>query len=119
MIAPLAKFIDWSALQILTRKIPDNTGRDLRLDEAIQFLQDPDFIPAESLPAQLEFTPEESGLHFRFPTPRPCDFAENDVVYGRLYRCSENWPERPVIILLHGWNSAPSHHCRFPLIARR
>ncbi|HSY17580.1 MAG TPA: alpha/beta fold hydrolase [Candidatus Acidoferrales bacterium] len=116
MIAPLAKFIDWSALQAMTWRTPRDNGQSPRLEEALQFLKGPDFIPATSQPAQLEFN---DSLHFRFPTPRPCGFAENNVVYGRLYRADGNWQERPAIILLHGWNSAPSHHVRFPLLARR
>jgi pimeloyl-ACP methyl ester carboxylesterase len=51
--------------------------------------------------------------------PRPCDFAENNVVLGRLYRCAEQWQERPVIILLPGWNDSASYKLGFPLIARR
>jgi len=84
--------------------MPPIDERTLQLDEAFQFLKDPNYIPAESQPARVEFNPDKSGLHFRFPTPRPGRFAENNVVYGRLYRCAESWQERPVIILLHGGN---------------
>jgi pimeloyl-ACP methyl ester carboxylesterase len=93
----------------------------LRLEEAVQFLKGPDFIPAESQSrlVGIEFNPDESGLHFRFPTPRPGDFAENNVAYGRLYRCAGRWQERPVIVLLHGGGDFPNHRFRFPLIARR
>jgi hypothetical protein len=63
MIAPLAKFIDWSVLQIACAMLPQSTWRhsvnetDLKLEQAVQFLNRPDFIPAESQPAQLEFKP--------------------------------------------------------------
>jgi pimeloyl-ACP methyl ester carboxylesterase len=86
------------------------------LEDAVQFLKGPEFIPAESLPAQLEFT---DSRNFRFPTPRPGRFAENNVAYGRLYRCGESWQKRPVIILLHGAGGDPDYHFEFPLIARR
>lgn len=119
MIAPLAKFIDWSAIQVSTLRMPRANGRNPRLEEALQFLKGPDFIPAESQPARVEFNPDKSGLHFRFPTPRPGDFAENNVVHGRLYRCAERWQERPVIVLLQSANGFISHRFRFPLIARR
>jgi hypothetical protein len=115
MITSLAKFIDWSALQVLTRRVPAPSA-NMRLAEAVQFLQGPDFIPAASQPARVEF---EGSLHFHFPSPRPCEFKENNVVYGRLYRCAGRWQERPTIVLLHGWNSTPSHRYRFPLIARQ
>jgi len=116
MIAPLAKFIDWSALQVMSLWRPLIAGQSMRLEESLQFLNGPDFIPAESQAAQVEFN---DRLHFRFPTPRPSDFTENNVVFGRLYRCAERWQERPVIILLHGGGGDPDYHFRFPLIARR
>src|SRR4051812_48961587 len=88
---------------------------DSKLEEAIQFLSGPDFIPAQSAPAQVQFN---GSLDFTFTTPRPCEFAENNVVHGRLYRCVGKWQERPVIILLPGWNDSASYKLRFPLIAR-
>jgi acetyl esterase/lipase len=93
--------------------------RDLKLEQAVQFLNGPDFIPAESQPAQLDFIPDTSGERFRFPTPRPCEFAENNVVHGRLYRCADAWQERPVIVGLHGGGDFPGNQFGFHLFARR
>ena len=119
MIASLPKWIDWLSIQKNCRRAPHFDGQTLRLVEAIQFLKGPDFIPADSQPAQLEFNPDKSGRHFRFPTPRPGNIAENNVVYGRLYRCAERWQERPTIILLPGRLDYFSHWFKLPLIARR
>ena len=125
MIAPLAKFIDRSVLQIGYAMLPQSiwregaNERDLKLEQAVQFLNGPDFIPAESQPAQLDFMPDGSGGRFRFPTPRPCEFAENNVVHGRLYRCADAWQERPVIVLLHGGGDVPGNQFGFHLFARR
>jgi hypothetical protein len=116
MIAPLAKLMDWSALQLKSMHRPPFIGQALGLEKAIELVDGPDFIPAESHPAQIEF---DGPLQFRFPSPRPGAVPENNIVYGRLYRCLENWRERPVIILLHGWNSTLSHRFRFPWIAKR
>jgi pimeloyl-ACP methyl ester carboxylesterase len=117
MIAPLARFMDWSALQMAcvvapVRQVPES---EWRLAEALEFLNGPDFFPAASDPARIEFS---GPRNFRFPTPRPCEDAENNTVYGRLYRCAGRWQERPVIILLDG---APSvgYLTVLPLIARR
>lgn len=107
--------MDSSAIQIVALMTPANASGP-RLEEALQFLNGPDFVPTESQPAQVEFN---GSLHFRFPTPRPCDFTENNVVHGRFYRCTERWQERPVIILLPGWNDSASYKLRFPLLARR
>jgi hypothetical protein len=115
MIAPLAKFLDWSGIQISSLMMSANDLNSKR-EEAIQFLKGPDFIPAESQPAQLKFN---GDFHFTFPTPRPCEFAENNVVHGRLFRCAGRWQERPVIILLPGWNDSSAYKIRFPLITRR
>lgn len=124
MIAPLAKLLDWLAIQLVwsprCRALLRLQGHasSPRLEDALQFLKGPDFIPAESVPARLEFDPDRSRLRFRFPTPRPGRFAENNVVYGRLYRCAERWQERPVVILLHGAGGDPDYHFEFPRIAR-
>lgn len=119
MIAPLARFLDWSLLNVgtMAMRLPRDDD-DMRLEEALQLLKGPDFLPAESQPARVEFNPDASGRHFRFPTPQPCEFAENNVVHGRLYRCAERWRERPVIILLDGYPPV-GYHSAFPLLARR
>jgi len=86
-----------------------------KLEEALEFLNGPDFIPAASDPARIEF----DGLRqFKFPTPRPGKVEEINIVYGRLYRCAERWQERPVIILLDG-GPAVGYNSVFPLLARR
>ena len=125
MIASLAKFLDWSVLQIGCAMLPQSMWResvherDLKLEQAVQFLNGPDFIPAESQPAQIDFIPDASGGRFRFPSPRPGGFAENNVVHGRLYRCADAWQERPVTVLLHGGCDVPGHQFGLHLIARR
>ena len=58
MIAPLAKFIDWSAIQMACavvglRHAPKPKWK---LEEALEFLNGPDFIPATSDLAQMEFS---------------------------------------------------------------
>lgn len=117
MIAPLAKFLDWSAVQATTLLLPANLYRnDPRLEEALAFLNAPEFLPGESRPAQVEF----NGLrNFRFPTPHPCKFAENNVAHGRFYRCGERWQERPGVILLHGSGDSLNYNFLFPMVARR
>src|SRR5262245_56576520 len=116
MIAPLAKLIDWSALQMAyvvapLRHAPESKWR---LAEAIEFLNGPDFFPAASDPARIEF---DVQTHFTFLTPRPSEDEENNIVYGRLFRCARRWQQRPVIILLDGAPSA-GYHTLLPWIAR-
>jgi hypothetical protein len=54
MIAPLAKLIDWSASQVvwgIRVKSLLKLGRNPRLEEALQFLKGPNFIPVLCLTA--------------------------------------------------------------------
>jgi len=113
MIAALAKFIDWYFLQVaaMLPSIRKCARGDAKLAEAVEFLNGPNFIPAESEAAEPEFT---SNIHFRFPSPRPCEFEENKVVQGRLYRRAKDWQKFPTIILLHGGGDFLNHGYRFP-----
>ena len=117
MIASLAKFIDWSVLQMAYAVIGLRHAPrpKWKLEEALEFLNGPDFIPAASDPARIEF---HGRRHFRFPTPRPSEDEENNIVYGRLYRRAQRWQERPAIILLDGAFSV-AHNTAFPWLARR
>ena len=123
MIASLATFADWLFLQKSCGRMPAINTQGLRLEQAIQFLNSADFVPAESQPARVEFVPGKDDFHF--PTPRPGSVAENNVVHGRLYRRQQEWQKRPTIILLHGGNmmagrrSSLSFRFGYPLLARR
>jgi pimeloyl-ACP methyl ester carboxylesterase len=112
MIAPLAKFIDWYFLQAvwMLPSFRKCARGDSKLTEAIEFLSGPNFIPAESNPADLEF---KSKIHFKFQSPRPCEFAENNTVHGRLYRRAKDWRKFPTLILLHGGSDSLNHWYRF------
>ena len=65
MIAPLAKFIDWSALQLayVVAPLRHAPRPKWKLEEALEFLNGPDFIPAASDPARIEF---DGPRNFRF-----------------------------------------------------
>jgi dienelactone hydrolase len=122
VIAPLTKTLDWLAIQLVwgrrVKSLLKQRGdpHDPKLEEALHLLKGPDFIPVESAPAQLEF----SGTRdFRFPTPRPGQFEENNVVYGRFHRCAGCWQSQPAVILLHGAGGDPDYHFKFPLMARQ
>lgn len=117
MIAPLAELLDLLAVQASTLKLPANFYRNNpRLEEALEFLNRPEFFPTESQPARIEFN---GPRDFRFPTPRPCEFRENNVVHGRFYRCGVRWQERPVVVLLHGSGDFLNYNFRFPMVAHQ
>jgi len=93
MIAPLAQFIDWYALQVaaMLPSFRKCAKGDSKLTEAIAFLNGPNFIPAESNPADLEFT---SNIHFKFPSPhranlqRTTSFTDAFIVAEKIGRNS-------------------------------
>jgi pimeloyl-ACP methyl ester carboxylesterase len=114
MMAALSKLLDRFAITLAAARMPQPDGRDPRLHEALQLLNTPDFIPAQVEPAKMRF---DGQTDFQFDTPRPGPFAENNIVRGRFYRCSERWQERPTVLLLHGWNDASNHYVRFPFLA--
>jgi pimeloyl-ACP methyl ester carboxylesterase len=118
MFAFLAKLIDWSIFQGVALRMPRGYAQNPRLEQALQLLNRPDFIATESHPARLDFETQKSGVRFRFPRPQPSRHAENNVVYGRLYRCTGEWQKRPVVVLLHGWADI-SYQTRFAWLARR
>jgi dienelactone hydrolase len=116
MIAGISKLVDWAAMQGAAARMPQADGRDAHLAEAQRLIESPEFIPAEVEAAKVQF--RESN-RLQFETPRPGEFAENNVVHGRLYRCAERWQEHPTVLLLHGWNDLLNHRCRFPVMAGR
>jgi dienelactone hydrolase len=118
VIAGLARFIDWFGIQALSVRMSRLDNRNPRVEQAVQFVSGPDFIPAESRSAKLEFKPERNRLHFQYPSPRPSGYAQNDTVPGRLYRCEGRWQDRPAVILLHGAGDFVNDRFRFPWIAR-
>lgn len=75
MIAPLAKFIDWSALQIAYVAAPLRHGPEpqWRLAEALDLLNGPDFMPAASDPARMEFDGQRHFNGFRYLSRSPRD----------------------------------------------
>jgi hypothetical protein len=84
MIAPLARFVDWYVLQcawtLRLKSVRKWNVPNAKLAEALEFLNGPDFIPSESKPAKIEFNRDKPDMQFKFPTRRPCEFAENNIV---------------------------------------
>jgi dienelactone hydrolase len=116
MIPFFCQWIDRVAIHHAAARMPKPDGRNLHLEEAQRLLQNLDFSPAEMNPAVIEF---DGPANFRFASPRPSAHAVNNVVHGRLYRCDDHWRQKPVILLLHGWNDVLDHHFFFPRHARQ
>jgi dienelactone hydrolase len=115
MIPFVCQWIDRTAINYAAAHMPEPDGRDLRLDEAHHLLQSPDFFPIETKAPVIEF---DGRINFRFASPRPTAHAVNNVVHGRLFRCDDHWRQKPVALLLHGWNDVLNHRFLFPRYAR-
>jgi pimeloyl-ACP methyl ester carboxylesterase len=75
-----------------------------------------DFFRADCAgPRDLKF---HGKYEFRFRSRISTPWANNNVVYGRLYRAGKNWTERPSVLLVHGWNGELGYHFQFPYLAR-
>src|SRR5437870_421872 len=86
-------------------------------EQARALLESPDFFSsAASIPRDM--TCNGAGS-FSFASPVCTPFAENNRVYGKLFRCAAHWEHRPALILLHGWNAECGYVTLFPRIARR
>ena len=117
MISFFCQWIDRIAINHAAAHMPKPDGRDLHLERRPKrLLQNLDFSLAETKPAAVEFA---GPTNFHFASPRPGGHAVNNVVHGRLYRCDDRWREKPVILLLHGWNDRLNHYYFFPRHARR
>jgi len=114
MLAVLAKLLDHSAIHFARFEMWRLTKGSLPVPVGP--------IKKEDLFAEVAIkTPEVSfttKTAFHFPSLMTTSCEENDTVHGRLYRCGEDWRQRPVVILMHGWNYELGYHFQFPYLAR-
>src|SRR5262245_47125960 len=88
-----------------------------RIEEARALLQQPDFFgDAWPAPPNLNWL---SRYDFRFSSPVDSPWPETKTVYGRLFRCSEDWVGKPVVVLVHGWNDSLNYRARYMYLARQ
>ncbi len=112
----IVKPLDWISLRLAAKTVQVVPGAADRLPAAHALLATPGFIPPNPPPTPaLSF----NGQHrFRFPSPLPCPWPANNIVYGKFYRCAQDWQGRPTVILLHGWNAELGYQLSFPFLAR-
>jgi len=98
-----ARFLDKIVLLIAERMIKTHPGvplashPDLNSIFSPRRLEECYFLPRD-LP---DLCWSESG-DFRFRTPLPCPYPENNTVYGHYFH-ADGVENAPVVILLHGW----------------
>lgn len=117
MLAALTHGLDRCAMRMACRSVHWG-GPHCHAKQAARPIPDDRefFSPSVAAPAALRFT---SLWHFQFASPVTTPWPENNVVFGKFFRCAGSWQERPVVLLLHGWNGEWCYRCLFPCLAWR
>jgi len=115
--ATLAKPLDWCSIQLARLTVHRGFGSAGQVAEVEALLDDPDFFgDSVTAPRDLRFT---TKLAFQFTSPVVSPWKCNNTVHGRLYTAGNQWQDKPVVILLHGWNMRSGYRVLFPRLARR
>jgi pimeloyl-ACP methyl ester carboxylesterase len=86
------------------------------VDKAQAMLAHQDFFQSDaSAPEDLAF---HGANEFRFRSRVITPWAENNMVYGKLFSAGKNSNVKPSVLLVHGWNGELGYYFQFPLIAR-
>ena len=95
----------------------DGAGAPHHAVEAEKWLNDPKFFSVvDRTVPKIVFM---SARDFEFRSPVASRWAENDRVFGKLFRAGTDWQKRPSVILLHGWNAELQYRWQFPFLANR
>ncbi len=117
MRAALAKPLDWCSIQLARLSVHRGSGGIGQIAQVESLLEDPDFFGDSVVaPSDLKFTGKRT---FRFTSPVVSPWKRNNTVHGRLFTTGKQWQDKPVVILLHGWNMQAGYHVLFPHLARR
>lgn len=117
MRAVLAKPLDWCSIQLARLSVHHSTGATGQVAEVEALLADPAFFGDSTAAAKdLRFT---SKRRFRFNSPVVSPARCNNTVHGKLYTTGKHWQDKPVVVLLHGWNVDASYRVLYPHLARR
>jgi len=113
----VTKPLDWFSIQLARLSVHSGNGTDEGIAAAQSLLDHPDFFcDFVEAPGDLRFRNERE---FEFRSPVETAWPENNMVHGRLFRRGRRWQDKPVVILLHGWNAETGYRVLFPYLARR
>jgi dienelactone hydrolase len=115
--AALAKPLDWCSIQLARLSVHCGSGAIGQVAQVESLLEDPDFFAGSvTAPRDLRFVTKRA---FRFTSPVVSPWKRNNTVHGRLFTTGKRWQDKPVVILIHGWNMQAGYHVLFPHLARR
>jgi dienelactone hydrolase len=107
----IAKPLDRFAIRTACGSVLPSPDGKSHASEASEFLSRRDFFSPEVEAAAIEFT---SKTAFRFPSAIQTESRNNSIVRGHFESAAKHWPERPSVILLHGWNSELQYQWQLP-----
>ncbi len=117
MLRTVSNVLDRLAIRSACRSVRCGPADCAHVAEAESLLGHADFFSnGIEAPADLTFT---NSREFRFRSPVETPWAENNLVYGKLFRAGREWQHRPSVLLLHGWNGELGYRWQFPWLARR
>jgi pimeloyl-ACP methyl ester carboxylesterase len=116
--ASINRWFDRFALRTAATSVKPYPLSSKEAEEARSILRQPGalFENDVTTPTDVTFS---GTTGFRFTSPHASPWPENNIVFGRLFRASKSWPDRPTVLLLHGWNAELGYRWLFPQIARR
>src|ERR1051326_5768650 len=115
----LAKALDRITLRMASSFQASGAADPDQLQKAQKWLQDCNlFLDFERITPDFKVTSDGA---FEFASPQKTRWAENNRVFGRLFRAEAGprWKHRPAVILLHGWNAEFQYRFQFPYLARK
>jgi dienelactone hydrolase len=113
----IVKPFDRVSLHLCKRSVHRSRTGDAHAAEAEALLHSHEFLnaPVKSS-ADVTF---EGGRAFHFRSPLASRWQANNTVHGRLFRAGKDWPQRPTVVMLHGWNAEAGYRYLFPALAWR
>jgi pimeloyl-ACP methyl ester carboxylesterase len=113
----IAKPLDRYIIHSAAARFQPRPGVPNRAAEAEALLAEPDFFSnSVKAPPEVWF---RSARKFQFRSPVSTPWNENNTVHGKFYRAGDNWPQKPSVVLLHGWSGEKGYYYQFPSIAWR
>jgi dienelactone hydrolase len=110
-VEALKRWIDRRAIAVATRMMARTDGQGRSTFEAAELLGDPNLLRPPEIVPRMRIT---ATGEFDFPSAVNTGSAELDTVRGKVFRVG---PERPTVILVHGWNAELHYLYGLPRVA--
>ncbi len=115
MFRGIKQKLDRWAIDAAAAALPAGRPNPDGLRAAAEILAATDLLEVGPATAELK---EEPGGRFSFRSNVSLDLERNDIVHGRIFRCSGEWRSKPLVLLVHGWNAELHYLYVFPRVAR-